>query len=100
MKTLTQNAAVIFFDAAGKQHKGVITEVLAQNPGGGTARIDYTERKKNAEGKDIAAQEDQSLGHHTAIAEYSEEKKPLTFHFAATAAEKSSANGASATASK
>jgi hypothetical protein len=95
MKPIGKDQQVVFVTAEGKEVNGVITEVVSQNPGGGgIAMIDYTERKKDSEGKDIAAKKDQALGHHMAEAVYSEEKKPLTFHFPAEpAAPASSANG-------
>ena len=86
MKPISQDQQVLYVvppkEEGGKTSvvKGVIIEVLSQatatSPG--IARIDITER--TTDGKK-AANKDESLGHHTAIASYSEEKAENTFHF-------------------
>jgi hypothetical protein len=84
MKPLAAKQRVIFIDAEGKEHKGVITEVISV----GSARIDITPRKADGTAADP---ENAPLGHHTALADYSEGKENGTFYFPADPATNTSA---------
>jgi hypothetical protein len=86
MRKHSKNSEVVFVAPPATEKgspsfkKGVVIEVMAQSglTGPGTVRIDVTPRTDKGE---AANPKDEPLGHHTAIADYSDAGEVGTFHY-------------------